>query len=212
VTAVAVQDETRLVEALRAGDEQVFGELVDRYHSALIRVAMPYVGDRGAAEEVVQDTWLAVLKGLDRFEGRSLVRTWIFRILVNRAKSYAVKASRTVPFSSLLPPEEAGAAASVEPERFMQPGETWEGHWAVPPRSWDDVPEAQLLSKETHAVIASTIEELPPAQAAVITLRDVQGWGADEVCALFGISQGNQRVLLHRARSRVRAALERHLG
>jgi RNA polymerase sigma-70 factor, ECF subfamily len=212
MTAVAVPDETRLVQALRAGDESAFGELVDRYHSALTRVAMAYVGDRSAAEEVVQDTWLAVVKGVDRFEGRSLVRTWIFRILVNRAKSYAVKASRTVPFSSLLPPEEGGAAASVEPERFVQTGETWEGHWAVPPRSWDDAPEARLLATETRAVVAETIEELPRAQAAVITLRDVQGCSAEKVCALLGISQGNQRVLLHRARSRVRAALERHLG
>jgi RNA polymerase sigma-70 factor, ECF subfamily len=211
VTAVAVHEE-RLVQALREGDERAFEELVRRYHSALVRVAVAYVGTRAAAEEVVQETWLAVLRGLDRFEGRSLLRTWIFRILVNRAKTHAARNARTIPFSSLLPPDEAGSCASVEPERFVRPGgEGTPGHWAVPPRSWDDVPEAQLAARETREVVAEAIEALPRGQAAVITLRDVQGWGAEEVCELLGISQGNQRVLLHRARSKVRAALERHL-
>jgi RNA polymerase sigma-70 factor, ECF subfamily len=211
MTAVALGEE-RLLRSLRDGDERAFDELVRRYHSALVRVATAYVGSRPAAEEVAQDTWLAILRGLDRFEGRSALRTWIFSILVNRAKTHAGRNGRTIPFSSLLPPEEAGSAASVEPERFVRPGaERWAGHWSVPPQSWDGVPEARLASKETREVVLRAIDALPPGQAAVITLRDVQGCSSREVCSLLGVSEVNQRVLLHRARSRVRAALERHL-
>jgi RNA polymerase sigma-70 factor, ECF subfamily len=211
VTAVAYGEE-RLLRALREGDERAFDELVRRYHATFVRVALAYVGSRSAAEEVAQETWFAILRGVDRFEGRSALRTWIFRILVNRAKTHAVRNARTIPFSSLLPAEEADASASVEPERFVRPGgDGHAGHWAVPPQSWDGVPEAELASSETREVVAKAIEGLPQGQAAVIALRDVQGCSSAEVCALLGLSEVNQRVLLHRARSRVRAALERHL-
>jgi len=212
VTAVALQEDARILRALRAGDEQAFAELVERYHSALLRIALTYVKSRPVAEEVVQETWLGVLRGLEHFERRSLLRTWIFRILINRAKTRAVREARTVPFSSLLSPAEADAGPSVEPERFVRPGGRGRpGDWALPPRSWEDLPESRLDSKETQAVVATAIQALPPLQAQVIALRDVHGWSADEVCTLLGISDGNQRVLLHRARSKVRAALERHL-
>jgi RNA polymerase sigma-70 factor (ECF subfamily) len=212
MSAFAVQDDKELAHALRRGDEKAFGELVERYHSALLRVAMIYVKDRSVAEEVVQETWLGVIRGLDRFEGRSLLKTWIFRILTNRAKTRAARESRTIPFSSLLS-DEGGGGPSVEPERFLQAGESrWAGHWASPPQSWDELPEGRLLSMETLGVIRSAIDALPALQAQVITLRDIEGWSSDEVCALLDISDANQRVLLHRARSKVRRELEGHLG
>jgi RNA polymerase sigma-70 factor, ECF subfamily len=200
-----------LVTALRRGDEGAFAELVARYHGPLIRLAMVYVRNRSVAEEVVQDTWLAVLGGLERFEGRSLLRTWIFRILVNRAKTRAVREARTTPFSPLGSDDDEDFAA-VSAERFLDSAHpVWPGHWASPPSSWDGVPERRLLDAETLDVVRDAIAELPPAQARVITLRDVEGWNSDEVCELLGVSEGNQRVLLHRARSKVRGALEQHL-
>jgi RNA polymerase sigma-70 factor, ECF subfamily len=211
MSALGIEDDTRLERALRKGDEQAFAELVDRYHSSLFRVAMIYVKDRSVAEEVVQETWLGVIHGLERFEGRSLLKTWIFRILTNRAKTRAVRESRTIPFSSLAS-DEAEGGPSVEPERFFAAGESrWAGHWASPPHSWDDLPEGRLVSRETLGVIRSAIDALPPMQAHVITLRDVEGWSSGEVCALLEISDANQRVLLHRARSKVRGELERYL-
>lgn len=211
MSAIAFADDAQLARALREGDEKAFGELVERYHSSLLRVAMIYVKDRSVAEEVVQETWLGVIHGLDRFESRSRLKTWIFRILTNRAKTRAVRESRTIPFSS-LPPEEGEDRPSVEPERFFPAGESrWAGHWASPPRSWDDLPERRLVSRETLGVISSAIDALPPTQAQVITLRDVEGWSSDEVCALLDISDANQRVLLHRARSKVRRELEAYL-
>jgi RNA polymerase sigma-70 factor (ECF subfamily) len=205
------RQDRQLARALRNGDEKAFGELVERYHSSLLRVAMTYVKDRSVAEEVVQETWLGVIHGLERFEGRSRLKTWIFRILTNRAKTRAVRESRTVPFSS-LPSGEGDDGPSVEPERFLAAGESrWAGHWASPPQSWDDLPEGRLVSKETLGVIRSAIDALPPTQAHVITLRDVEGWSSDEVCALLDISDANQRVLLHRARSKVRRELEEYL-
>jgi RNA polymerase sigma-70 factor, ECF subfamily len=208
VSAVA-HDDARLACSLRAGDEEAFSELVSRYNSSLLRVAMLYVRNRSVAEEVVQETWLGVLQGLQRFENRSLLKTWIFRILTNRAKTRAAREGRTVPFSSLGDEDVSGP--SVEPESFFPSDSRWAGHWASPPASWAETPEDRLVSKETLGVIRSTIETLPPAQARVISLRDVEGWSSEEVCELLDLSEANQRVLLHRARSRVRAALERHL-
>jgi RNA polymerase sigma-70 factor, ECF subfamily len=214
LSAVAVNDpaaEASLVRALRAGDERAFAELIDRLGPALLRLARFYVRDRAVAEEVVQETWLSVLEGIERFEGRSSLKTWVFRILANRAKTRAGREARTVPMSAL-----AGAAPddepSVEPERFRSPDDRWAGHWASPPVSWSALPENRLLSKETIDCIRSLIAALPPAQREVIALRDVEGWPSDEVCALLGLSEGNQRVLLHRARSKVRAGLERYLA
>jgi RNA polymerase sigma-70 factor (ECF subfamily) len=208
VSAVAAPDDARLYRGLRAGDEGAFIALVERYHAPLLRLAMTYVRDRSVAEEVVQETWLGVLRGLERFERRSLLKTWIFRILTNTAKTRAVRERRSIPFSSLT--SGADDEPSVEPERFL--GAThpvWPGHWASPPRSWDDIPERHLESKEVREVIEAAIAALPPVQGQVISLRDVEGWSSEEVCELLELSEANQRVLLHRARSKVRAALER---
>jgi RNA polymerase sigma-70 factor (ECF subfamily) len=176
----------------------------------MLRVAMIHVGNRAVAEEVAQDAWVGVLAQLDRFEGRSSLRTWVLRIVANRARTRAERERRTLPFSSLDGAEEPGRPA-VEPERFLPAGHRWAGHWASPPRSWGDVPEERLLSAETRAEVGRAVELLPPAQRAVITLRDVEGMTAAETCELLELTEGNQRVLLHRARSRVRRALERYL-
>jgi RNA polymerase sigma-70 factor (ECF subfamily) len=212
MSTVAVQsDERALYDALRRGDEAAFKELVGRYHSSLLRLAMVYVKNRAVAEEVVQETWLGVIQGLDRFESRSLLKTWIFRILTNKAKTRAYREARSVPFSSFEPDGGDDGEASVEPGRFLDASHpTWPGHWASPPQSWNEVPDSRLVSKETRRVIETAIRALPPAQSQVIALRDVEGWSAEEVCALLDISEANQRVLLHRARSKVRAALERY--
>jgi RNA polymerase sigma-70 factor (ECF subfamily) len=210
MSVVTVQDDAGLLEAARAGDEAAFTALVERYHSSLFRVAMIYVRNRAVAEEVVQETWLGVLTGLERFESRSLLKTWIFRILTNRAKTRAERERRTVPFSALASEDEA-AGPSVDPARFRGGNDPWAAHWAAPPSSWEDVPEHRLLAGETRRVIDESIGALPPMQAQVITLRDVEGWNSDDVCGLLGISEANQRVLLHRARSKVRAALESYL-
>ena len=205
------RDDAALLARLRGGDESAFALLVDRYADAMLRTAMVFTGNRAAAEEAVQDTWLAVLCGLDRFEGRSSLKTWVLRILVNRAKTQALRDRRVVHFSAL----EAGdgeQGPAVPADRFRPPdSERWPGHWSSPPESWAGRPEARLLAAETMALVRETVEALPPLQRAVITLRDVQGWPAEEVCAVLQLSQGNQRVLLHRARSRVRARLERYL-
>ena len=207
---VEAREEQVLLDSLRQGDEQAFTALLERYHGTLVRVAMTFVRDRAVAEEVAQETWLGVLKGLDTFRGDSSLKTWIFRILTNRAKSRAVRERRTVPFSTLGGDADGPA---VEPERFLDESHPqWPGHWASPPASWKELPEERLLAGETRERIRTAIDELPPVQRQVITLRDVEGWDSEEVCGLLGISEGNQRVLLHRARSKVRAALEQHLS
>jgi len=203
-------DDLELLARLRRGDEAAFTQLVERLHGPMLRVAMIHVGNRAVAEEVAQDAWVGVLAQLDRFEGRSSLRTWVLRIVANRARTRAVRERRTLPFSSLDGAEERGRPA-VEPERFLPAGHRWAGHWASPPRSWGDVPEERLLSAETRAEVGRAVELLPPAQRAVITLRDVEGMTAAETCELLELTEGNQRVLLHRARSRVRRALELYL-
>ncbi|HEX4363572.1 MAG TPA: sigma-70 family RNA polymerase sigma factor [Solirubrobacteraceae bacterium] len=200
-------DERALVAALRRGDETAFVTLVERYGASLVRLARTFVRDRAVAEEVVQETWLAVLNGIDRFEGRSSLRTWIFQILSNRAKTRAVRERRSAPFSSLASDGEDDAAA-VDADRFRDESHRWAGHWAAAPSDWSHLPEERLLGQETLARVREAIERLPSRQADVIVLRDVEGWPPDEVCAALGISDGNQRILLHRARSKVRAALE----
>jgi RNA polymerase sigma-70 factor, ECF subfamily len=206
-------DDDRLIEALRQGDEAAFVELVERYQGSLVRLAMVYVGDRAVAEEVAQETWLGVLRGLDRFERRSSLKTWIFRILSNRAKTRGEREGRCVAFSALATGELDADEPAVEPERFLPADHSrWPGHWASAPTSWGDDPEARLLSGETMGYIQTAVDGLPPTQRTVIILRDVQGCGSDEVCSLLGLSETNQRVLLHRARSKVRRALEQHLG
>jgi RNA polymerase sigma-70 factor (ECF subfamily) len=200
-------DEHHLLAQLRNGDEAAFLSLVERHHAALVRLARAHVPSQAVAEEVAQETWVAVLDGLDRFEARSSLKTWIFRILVNRARTRGVRERRTVPFSSVTDPE-----PSVDPSRFQEEGQRYPGHWATPPTSWDEIPEERLVSTETFARIRAAIDELPPSQREVIVLRDIQGWPSEEVSEALGVSPGNQRVLLHRARSRVRDALERYFG
>ncbi|HVW31192.1 MAG TPA: sigma-70 family RNA polymerase sigma factor [Acidimicrobiia bacterium] len=190
-----------LVAALRRGDEGAFAALVERYHDPLLRLARSFVATREQAEDVVQETWLGVLNGIDRFEGRSSLKTWIFRILVNRAKTRGVREKRSVPFSAL----EGDDTPSVPPERFSG------GAWSAPPESWARRPEEQLLSDETRAVVDDAIAGLPDQQRAVITLRDVRGFTAPETTEILGLTDANQRVLLHRARSKVRARLEDYL-
>ena len=208
-TTVASVEDLELLARLRRGDEAAFAKLVQRLYDPMLRLAMFHVGNRAVAEEVVQDAWVGVLRQLDRFEGRSSLRTWVLRIVGNRAKSRAVRERRSLPFSSLDGLDEAGPA--VDPERFEPAGEPWAGHWASPPRSWRDLPEDRLLSRETRAEVERAVELLPSAQRAVIVLRDVEGMTAAETCELLGLTEGNQRVLLHRARSKVRRALERYL-
>src|SRR3954454_12607183 len=199
--------DAEIVIALRRGDQAVFAELVDAYSPGLMRVALMYVRDRAVAEEVVQETWIAVLRGIDRFEGRSSLKTWIFRILINTAKTRGQRESRSIPFSAAA----AGDEPSVDPDRFLDADHRYAGGWMLGPSEWQ-TPEEELLQGETRDAILAAIEELPESQRAVITLRDVEGFPAAEVAEMLGISAGNQRVLLHRARSKVRAAIEKQLG
>jgi RNA polymerase sigma-70 factor, ECF subfamily len=195
-------DEIELVNRLRSGDEAAFTTLVNAHHGALIRLALTFVSDRGAAEEVVQDTWIGVMRGLPTFEGRASLKTWIFRILVNRARTRGARDGR---FVTVPPPPEADLDELAG--RFDAAGS-----WTQPPTPWaDSTPEGLLLREEVLDVIKEQIDRLPPAQRTVLTLRDVEGATAEEVCNVLSISETNQRVLLHRARTKVRAALERHL-
>lgn len=205
-------DDATLVAAVREGDEAAFGVLIDRYHPSLVRIATLFVRDHGMAEEVAQETWIGVLRGIDRFEGRSTFRTWLFGILANQAKRRGERERRMIPFSALTQPPADDAEPAVEPERFLPAGVAWAGHWASAPAAWETVPEEALLTGEARRAIEAAVAALPENQRAVITLRDIEGWGSDEVCNALRLSQTNQRVLLHRARSRVRRALERTLG
>jgi RNA polymerase sigma-70 factor (ECF subfamily) len=202
-----VLPDAELIEAIKAGDEGAFAALVDAYSPALLRMARMFVRDRAVAEEVVQETWLAVLRGIDRFEGRSSLRTWIFRILMNTARTRGAREARSIPFSAAVSADEP----AVDPDRFLGPDHRWAGGWMLGPSDWP-TPEDELLSGETLEVILDAIDRLPESQRTVITLRDVEGLPADEVAELLEISDGNQRVLLHRARAKVRAALERYFG
>jgi RNA polymerase sigma-70 factor (ECF subfamily) len=198
-SAVPQDEDAKLLELLRAGDEQAFAALVDKYGPSLLRLASLYVPSRAIAEEVVQETWLAVVTGLERFEGRSSLKTWLFRILTNKAKTRGQREARIRPFSSFA----ADGDTAVDVDRFAR-----DGHWVAPPRG---VPEERLLAGETRGVVEQAIAALPENQRAVITLRDVEGLSAEEACNVLGVSETNQRVLLHRARAKVRAALERYL-
>jgi RNA polymerase sigma-70 factor, ECF subfamily len=206
---LAEDNEGELVAALRAGDESAFAALVDRYHASLVRLARMYVRDPAVAEEVAQETWLAVLGGIDRFEGRSSLKTWLFRILTNRAKTRGERERRTVPFSAV---SDASDEPAVDPDRFQTEADRYPGGWKDFPQPWEGDPEERLLAGEARALILHAIEELPPNQRAVITLRDIEGFSSDEARNVLDVSETNQRVLLHRARSKVRRALEQYLG
>jgi RNA polymerase sigma-70 factor, ECF subfamily len=202
----AVAQDSPLVDALRAGDEGAFLGLVGKLHSAMIRFARGFVHSDAAAEDVVQDTWAVVLGDIDRFEGRSTLRSWIFGILGNLARTRATRDGRAIPLSALEPDE---GERAVDPGEFWPPSHPrWAGHWAKWPEPW---PEEQLLSREALARVSEAIDRLPEGQRAVIQLRDVEGWSSQEVCEALGLSEVNQRVLLHRARSRVRREIARHV-
>ena len=207
-------DEAALIAALRRGDEAAFMRLVEQYQTAMVRLAQVYVGDLSVAEEVAQDAWLSALKNLDRFEARSSFKTWLFHILVNGAKTRGQRERRSMPFSALGEPADpdGDAGPSVAPERFMGEDGAFAGGWLSPPASWEQLPEDRIASQETRACVLEAIARLPQNQASVIHLRDVEGYSAEEVCDLLGIGATNQRVLLHRARSRVRQALETYLS
>ena len=201
-------EETQLIAALRRGDESAFVSVVEAYGPAMQRVARLHVSSDAVAAEVVQEAWLGVLQGLDAFEGRSSVRTWVFRILLNRARTRGEREARTVPLSTL-----SDDAPAVAADRFLPPDHAqWPGHWGAFPLAWGSDPEARAESAELFRLVERALESLPPAQARVMALRDVAGLPAEEVCSLLELSTGNQRVLLHRARARVRDALERMMG
>lgn len=201
--AAFATDEELLVR-LKARDEQAFRELVNRYHSMLVTVARGYVSNRASAEDVAQETWMGVVRGIDAFEGRSSIKTWLYRIAANRAKTRGIKEGRSLPFASLGSDDEAGPV--VDADRF-----DGMGMWNSPLDDWDDDPLARLTSAETLAFVDETLLRLPEQQRMVVTLRDRQGWTSAEVCDALGLTEANQRVLLHRGRAKVRAALESHL-
>ena len=205
-------DDDVLVDALLQGDGDAFAWLLDTYDAPLRRLARMYVATDAVAQDVVGDTWVAVIRGLERFERRSSLKTWLFRILMNIARTRGAREHRTLPFSSAAGALDEGSGPAVDPSRFLAPDDPQQpGAWAAPPVPWDEKPEATLLAKETLAGIGAAIAELPPAQREVITLRDVEGWSAAEVCNALDISETNQRVLLHRARAKVRQACENML-
>jgi RNA polymerase sigma-70 factor (ECF subfamily) len=204
-----VQDDATLLAALRAGDEAAFAALVGEFHPRMVRFARTFVGDPAAAEEVAQEAWLGVLRGLGRFEGRSSFQTWVFAIVANCARTRARRERRVLLFSDLAVEDDAEPA--VPPERFQDSGR-WQGHWRSFPQDWGELPEGRLLAQETLEVARQAIDGLPANQRAVILLRDVDGLSAAETCNVLEISETNQRVLLHRARSRVHRALEAYLS
>lgn len=195
----------KLLARLRAGDESALDELVRRYHGVLVRLALAFQPNRAFAEEVVQDTWTAVVDGLASFEGRSSLKTWICRILTNRAKTRLIREARSIPFSALKDVD--SDEPTVDPARFLN-----DGRWAEAPRSFtNESPEKQLIHKEAILCLDRALQQLPLNQRAVVTLRDVEGLGSEEVCNVLEIRETNQRVLLHRARAKLRRALEEHL-
>ena len=196
---MAGAEETQLVHRLQAGDESAFVEVVTRYHAPLVRAARAYVASEAVAEEVVQDTWIGVIRGIERFEGRSSLTTWLFHIMANRARSTGVRESRTTPFDV--------TDAETAPELF-----TSDGAWAEPPHPWTEDVEDRLLAEQAAQHVRGCLERLPEAQRVVVTMRDVEGLQAEDVCSALGLSAGNQRVLLHRGRARVRACLSARLG
>ncbi|MGE5140872.1 MAG: RNA polymerase sigma factor [Rudaea sp.] len=210
VDPVAPSQDLDLVAALRRGDESAFGQLIERYQNSMLRIARLYISDSVVAEEVVQETWLGVLQGLARFEGRSSLKTWIFRILVNQAKTRAVRERRSMPFSAFGQVEETDDEPAVDPDRFLPPGSEYAGGWKSFPADWTAIPEERLLAAETMAIVREAIRAMAPVQREVITLRDIEGWTSEEVCNVLELGETNQRVLLHRARSKVRRALERY--
>ena len=210
LTRTVSEEERALLEGLRQKDERAFTKLVERYNGSLMRLARVYVPNRGVAEEVVQETWLGVLQGINRFEGRCSLKTWLFKILMNRARTRGVREARSVAVGSIFDLEAEAAEPAMPTDRFWGPKDSWPDHWAIAPKSWGPNPEQALLAKECRKRMEQAIEALPPGQREVITLRDIEQWTSEEVCNTLGLSETNQRVLLHRARLRVRRALEQY--
>jgi RNA polymerase sigma-70 factor (ECF subfamily) len=209
--SVAIErDEEQLLAQLRDGDEDAFSTLVRRHTPSMTRVAMAFVARRAVADEVVQETWLNVIRSLDAFEGRSSLRTWIYAILGNCARRRAEQEERLVPWSDMAAHEASGDEFGVSRGRFFEGGR-WDGMWSTAVSRWQDLPEERLVSGEVRTTLLEAIGALPRMQRAVITLRDVEGWPPEEVCDYLGLSDGNQRILLHRARAAARSAIERYL-
>ena len=206
---LASPEDLALVALLQAGDETAFMMLVDQHQGPMLRIARMYVSSQAVAEEVVQDAWVGILKGLAQFQGRSSLRTWMYRILANIAKTRGQREGRSLPFSSLMKDDDATPA--VADSWFRPAGDQWPDHWSTVPNDWRGIPEDRLLASETLRVIGQAIEALPATQAEVIRLRDVLGWSSEEVRNALDVSETNQRVLLHRARSRVRRAVDEYL-
>lgn len=203
-SATDAEFDASLLEALRQGDEKAFAMVIDEWSPGMFRLARCYVPTDALAEDVVQEAWLAALRGLDGFEGRSRLHTWVLRIVANIAKSSGAREQRVTPFSSVS----LGEGPTVGPERFNPPGQPGAGAWRTVPASWPAMPEGEVLTAEALAVVQQAFVGLPDAQRAVITLRDVDGYEASEVCEALGLTEGNQRVLLHRARATVRQKVE----
>jgi RNA polymerase sigma-70 factor (ECF subfamily) len=201
-------DDVVLVKALTARDPEAFAYLLDRYHAPLVRLARQYVPNRAVADEVVQETWLAVIEGINRFEQRSSLKTWLYRVLLNIARTHGEKEQRSIPFATNTITDNDPA---VDPHRFRRFALKGRGQWTQPPQPWTE-PERRALDAESRAFIEGAVDRLPPDQREVCTMRDLLDWSAVEVCAALGITDANQRVLLHRGRSKVRAALEQHYG
>ncbi len=208
----ASKEDLRMVEAMRHGDETAYGLLVAWYHASLLRLAMAFVPSQAVAEEVVQETWLAVLEGIHQFEGRSSLKSWIFAILKNQAKTRGVRESRHVPLSTIGNPGDDSDDPAVEPERFHFSGSRTDG-WAFPLRSWDEItPERLLLSKESREYLEGAMRALPPTQRQVIRLHYMKGFTTREICKVLRISENNHHVLLHRGRAKLKPAIEYYLN
>lgn len=204
--------DARLVQRLRGGDTEAFAEIVQAWSPMMLHVARMYVSTEASAQEVVQEAWLAMIQGLDKFEGRSSLRTWMLAILGNIGRSRGVREARTVPLSSLGPDEDD--APAVDPDRFRGPDDKWPRNWTLlgKPRPWPRSPEEEMMAAESRTQLKNGLAELPERQRTVVTLRDVHGLSSEEVSSLLGLSAGNQRVLLHRGRSRLRGLLELHFA
>ncbi len=201
-------DDATLVAGLRSRDEAIFELVVTAWSPTMTRIARSHVSTADSAAEVVQDAWLAVLTGIDRFEGRSALRTWVFRIVTNKASSRGVREGRTLPWSSLDP---ADHSPTVDPHRFRDADDAYPGHWRSFPQQWPS-PEAEAIRSDVSDVVATAVEDLPMRQQVVIIMRDVLGCSSEEVCDVLGVTTANQRVILHRARAAVRQRLENLFG
>lgn len=204
----ALPSDPDLVVRLRAGDQTAFAAVLDAWSRGMMRAARAFVASDEAAEDVVQETWLAVIRGIDRFEGRSSLRTWVYRILVNTAKTHGLRDRRSVPLTSVTGEDDG---PTVDPGRFQGPDGRYPGHWRQAPAAWPSA-ESAVLARETRRTLDAALADLPHRQRVVITLRDVDGYTSDEVCAILDITAANQRVLLHRARATVRGHLERYFA